>query len=1169
MMRADPVRAIIVSTMRISQKKSAIALLVLLVALPLGAQSDSSQPDVSLRQIRELRAQVTNNASHAEDFRARVIELCDVATGALESAQRNHSAAQASNSERSGIGREMEAIQQRLRQPERVAGIDLPSEATIYQAEDALARERSRLAAHRTAVTELQRRREDRAAARNDASQRHGLLDQEIELLNAELRLQAQSDAHPDLKKAVRLNLLARREAAQSEIEKLGALLDLLEERGALLPLEIDLAQRRVATSEESVHLLEQAAQTIRLEAAAAELGRVRTLSDSITKAAPEFAGIAAETVKIAEVLLGADGVTARSEKTSRDIATLQKNLVELNRIAELTQRKFEAFGNRGSIGRWWPTFPPDFPEPGSVAKKITYLDGEIPEVEHQLISYEQQRSESRTLARASLLKLQTTYGDELDPKLIAMVRELFQVRQDLLDDMIRFGARYSTQLSEQRTLAATFHRRLERAEKFLYAHVLWSRSVPKPIVPRLKDIADSIRWLASTDHLRSLNVVGAKLKGRGLVMMLILVLIILLRRPIKRRLSDLADQTMEPEQDSLRLTIETLFFTVVLAVPLPLAINGAADFAQRFGDSTFWISAAEALPIIAMTAAFLELTRQLFAPRGLAEAHFGWPTLATQTLHRGLRWTEAIGLPLLFVAVLLVFAGVRFDSTPDLQVYNNSLGRLAFIAAMTVLGLSILAILRPVRRSERGKRDVRVPWPRRFSEYAFPTAFLGAYPMVVIATLVPAMLAVFGFYISAVLLAYQMLRTLWLVLVLLIAGGLIYRWRVVNRQRTLTELEEGDEVAKRMKTVEESERQVGQLFRFTVIAVVTFGLFSIWSDALPMLQIFKRVQILPHIELLAATEEPASVFDTADQETAKADPPSAVITDPATPATQAQPPLTLWNLFKALIAAAFTFALVKNLPAVIEIILRRRTNLDGGARFAFSTLVRYTITIVGLILVFGLLGITWGRVQWLAAALTFGLGFGLQEIVANFVSGLILLIERPIRVGDVVTIGNLMGKVSEIQIRATTITLWDRSEMIVPNKEFITTKLVNWTLSDSKRRIEIPVRIAYGADIEQVKTILVKAANEHPSVLPEPAPHALLLAFGEDAMKIELRFVVDFGQGLATKDEVQMVIEQEFGKQGIKFALPQRQVRVVSEGGSDGQPAAGFGHGEPERTES
>jgi len=326
-----------------------------------------------------------------------------------------------------------------------------------------------------------------------------------------------------------------------------------------------------------------------------------------------------------------------------------------------------------------------------------------------------------------------------------------------------------------------------------------------------------------------------------------------------------------------------------------------------------------------------------------------------------------------------------------------------------------------------------------------------------------------------------------------------------------------------------------------------------------------KRVQVLPRIEILepvddaasalGITAQPATPTPSAGLESGTgAAPPgvpipgaSSVDSSAAVTPAEAPDPLTLWLLLEAILAGLVTLVLVKNLPGVIEILLKRRTTFDGGARFAVSTLVRYSITIIGTIAVFGLLGVTWDKVQWLAAALTFGLGFGLQEIVANFVSGLILLVERPVRVGDVVTIGNLMGKVNRIQIRATTITLWDRSEMIVPNKEFITTMLVNWTLSDSKRRIEIPVRIAYGADLEQVKQILIDAATEHPSVLEDPAPHALLLAFGDDAINLELRFVVDFGQGLAAKDEVQMKIQRVFQEHGIEFALPTSEVRWVA----------------------
>jgi potassium efflux system protein len=414
-------------------------------------------------------------------------------------------------------------------------------------------------------------------------------------------------------------------------------------------------------------------------------------------------------------------------------------------------------------------------------------------------------------------------------------------------------------------------------------------------------------------------------------------------------------------------------------------------------------------------------------------------------------------------------------------------------------------------------------------------------------------------------LLAYQMLRTVLLAAVVLVVGGLFHRWRIVNRNRSFLEASEhGEQTREQLEAeFESAERQMRQLHRFGLVAALTIGLLVIWSDALPMLQLAKRIQILPRIEVLGPQEETAASLgvkgetELASEEPASDSGTSAMPGVPPVPgaetpkAVESAPsaPLTLWNLFEAILAGVFALVLVKNLPGALEIMLKRRTTLDAGALIAFTTLIRYSITIIATIVVFGLLGVTWDKVQWLAAALTFGLAFGLQEIVANFVSGLILLVERPVRVGDVVTIGNLMGRVTRIQIRATTITLWDRSEMIVPNKEFITTKLVNWTLSDSKRRIEIPIRIAYGTDLEQVKKILVDAAEEHPSVLDEPAPHVLLLAFGDDAVNLELRFVVDFGQGLATKDEVQMAIDRAFRENDIEFALPKSEVRFISEG--------------------
>ena len=151
----------------------------------------------------------------------------------------------------------------------------------------------------------------------------------------------------------------------------------------------------------------------------------------------------------------------------------------------------------------------------------------------------------------------------------------------------------------------------------------------------------------------------------------------------------------------------------------------------------------------------------------------------------------------------------------------------------------------------------------------------------------------------------------------------------------------------------------------------------------------------------------------------------------------------------------------------------------------------------------------------------------------------------RPVRVGDVVKIGDLLGRVTRTQIRANTIALFDRSEMIVPNKDFITKTLVNLTLHDSRRRIDIPVRVSYGTSIPKVKKILLEIAERHPEVLKDPALRAVLMEFGDDALKFILMVFVDFGQGLIAKDELQVAIDQAFRDEGIEFALPKLTIQV------------------------
>ena len=165
---------------------------------------------------------------------------------------------------------------------------------------------------------------------------------------------------------------------------------------------------------------------------------------------------------------------------------------------------------------------------------------------------------------------------------------------------------------------------------------------------------------------------------------------------------------------------------------------------------------------------------------------------------------------------------------------------------------------------------------------------------------------------------------------------------------------------------------------------------------------------------------------------------------------------------------------------------------------------------------------------QWLMAAVSFGLGFGLQEIFANFVSGLIIFWERPVRIGDTVTVDDMTGVVSRIQMRATTILDPDRKELIVPNKEFITSHVVNWTLTDSVVRLVLPVNWPVATDPQFVQRTLMRIANENAAVLKHPSAKVALISLGDKALSFELRvFVADVDSLMTTRHQLNMAIDR------------------------------------------
>lgn len=230
------------------------------------------------------------------------------------------------------------------------------------------------------------------------------------------------------------------------------------------------------------------------------------------------------------------------------------------------------------------------------------------------------------------------------------------------------------------------------------------------------------------------------------------------------------------------------------------------------------------------------------------------------------------------------------------------------------------------------------------------------------------------------------------------------------------------------------------------------------------------------------------------------------------------------------------------------EDILSRMT-LPRGVPGAISAIVKYVIVGFGIIVAFTAAGLSLDKFSILIGALGVGIGFGLQELVNNFVSGLILIFERPIQVGDAVQVDTLSGRVTQIGIRSSIIKTWQGAEVIVPNGQLIASKLVNWTMSDQLRRIEIKVGTKYGSEVENVMEVLLSCAKDHQQILVTPAPYVLFTDFGDSSLQFELRcWTSNYSAWVEIRSELCVSIDKSFKKEGIEIPFPQRDLHIISD---------------------
>lgn len=710
-------------------------------------------------------------------------------------------------------------------------------------------------------------------------------------------------------------------------------------------------------------------------------------------------------------------------------------------------------------------------------------------------------------------------------------LRALLKTRKNLLKKAISIIESYVRAIGELDFAEKKLLSVADSYAELLDEHLLWLRSAPVFNLDNIKDIPGQVvffllpsKWGVFSKDL--FHVLSSSIPlATGL---LLVVFLFIKKRRFKELLINTGKKTKRISKDSLLHTFKAIYYTLLLAMPLPFVLflfgwqlsklTDVSDFSQDMASGMLFII----LPLF-----YLQIFRYLCIPGGVAEIHFKWSRRMIDNLRKEMGRLMLSLLPALFITAVLISKG---ESS-----VNGGLGRLALLVTLLTIatfsyrllksGTGFLSIV-----AENNPRGLFA----RFQIFWFVLSLMVTMSLMA--------LTIAGYVYTAGQLTSSLVSTVWFIFALIIMQQMSIRWLLLTRRRYALQVayekrklaqelkskqadvdSPGNDSEDREHVIEFEEPEIdmvslsedsSQLLNLVLFILGIAGLIAIWSNLFPALGIFEQVVLWHHTGII--------------------DGGGKIL------------PVTLSDLALAVLIAVVTISGGRHLPAIIEILLIQNTSMISGNRYTITTLINYSIVGIGFFSIFNILGADWARFQWLFAALSVGIGFGLQEIVANFISGIIILFERPIRVGDYVSVGDNEGIVSRIQIRATTIMTRDRKELLVPNKEFITGQLLNWSLSDPTTRLIIPVGVAYGSDIPRARDLMLEAAQENERVSDEPVPQVLFFNFGDNTLDLQLRcFIPDVDFRLKTTSELNEAINDKFNAAGISIAFPQRDVHL------------------------
>jgi potassium efflux system protein len=1050
------------------------------------------------KQAEELLRQAQADETHADELAQRWQTLSQIAADADTDAQKIEESLATDSGEAMTRWRAA-----------------LPERATAEQLEALLDRERGAATDARAAVTalesELARQTTRPAQLRDELAAAHAILD------SSQAAFSATSKSGPQaLAQAQRLRAQSAQRLATINIALLNLENRSYEPRMRLLSAQLRERQRAAllagqrASALENLLLDRTGAQVRALQtSAAAERAALDPRARVLIEAADANLALVA---RLAEAVHDSSDLRTRKQAWDRavnDTAQALKNTEDRIRIGGVNE----------AVGLILLAEKRKLQPLDRLNRQLSDLQTHYAQTRISLINVREQQGELGDLDSAANIALEKL--PNLPPERAKMLREgLFRLLATRAQVLVQLGA-LQTKLASAQGEAEQELRGLvastAKLDALLDSRLLWTPSHAPVDRAWLVGLAsDDSGFFSAARWSRALRDAGAAIMAVPLLAACALIAIVLLfwlRRRAPARLAAIAAPMRRIRSDGYRLTGMALLWTLLDAAPWPallwfaaVAFRGTPAPGNNFAADIAFSLTRLAAPVFVL--AFL---RALTRENGLAQFHFRWPRLRRAALSAAVPWLALIVLPTQFLIVLMMLRG----DAAAIDGYARALLAVALLA-MAALAWRLLA---PGRL-----------WTARYTVLQEPLR-LRQFTRVVLCggVLLLAVLVLRGFFVTALALSTHALNTLAALLAANVVYDLAARWLVLGERRLalqrmeLRKIADADtavtddghappEAPPEEITLASVSAQTRRLLRALVVVGCAAVLLWIWSDVAPALTLLGDIKVWASSDVVGGKTVALSV--------------------------------SLRDVLEAVLVLALTWIATRNLPGLIELSLLRRLHVDAPTRYAITSVTRYAIVFTGTIVGLAMLGLHWSNLQWLAAGFSVGLGFGLQEIFANFVSGLMVLVERPFRIGDIVSIGEVEGTVARIRTRATTIVDWDNKEVIVPNKSFITERLTNWSLSNTVTRVVLRIGAAYASDPRQVRELLLEIARAEPLVVDDPAPSCWFVQISACTFDFDLRvFIADIGDRNRARDALYMRIAEVFREKNIEMAFPQTDI--------------------------